>query len=342
MVETDDSEHLQAAVADAVASSSGIWIVGHGSKPYPVSDTQNSMLCTEDHRGILEYRPDELVITARAGTRLEDLRKVLESHGQALASDPPMFKGQGTVGGAIASGFSGPGRPWHGSLRDSLLGIEVLNGLGQRLKFGGKVIKNVAGFDVTPLFAGSRGTLGVILSASFKLVPKTELTATVLLGCSEVDALDLINRYRRTHSTLSATCYFEGTLRLRFSGAASAVRQDASSVEEGDVDDSFSWEELRDHKHAFFSGPRPLWRVSLQRGALFENPNDLDYLVEWGGSLVWIRTKTDDAPRIYRQPTAQVAGFRNVRNEPGSHTKYGSRIKAAFDPHELFNRGIVV
>ena len=158
----DDTSRLREAVAAALESHQPIRIAGSSSKSFLYSgDAAAPLLATSDHSGVVEYRPEELVITVRSGTSLSELKQVVAEHGQMWACDPPEFDGHGTVGGAIASGWCGPGRPWYGSVRDSLLGIELINGYGEVLRFGGKVIKNVAGFDVSRVLAGSNGTLGV-------------------------------------------------------------------------------------------------------------------------------------------------------------------------------------
>ncbi len=339
MSDLDDSRHLQSAVEHASAGSEGISIVGHGSKPQSANAAQRSFMSTEDHRGIIEYRPDELVVTVRSGTPLAELNEVIAANGQMFAFEPPLYGGRGTIGGAIASGLSGPGRPWYGSLRESLLGVEIVNGLGQRLKFGGKVIKNVAGFDVSRLFAGSWGTLGVILSASLRLWPMPKTTQTVSRNCSDVDAFQIVSEYRRKPSTLSGTCYMDGHLHLRFSGAAPSVEADVGDGSE--QTGSFSWSLLRDHALDFFEESSPLWRISLNRGAFFENADELSIVTEWGGSLVWAKTESQDPPTV-RNTSHQISAFRHLPTQPSSSGKYAERLKQAFDPKGVFSSSLVL
>ena len=170
----DDSEHLIAVVRRANEKRRTLAIRGSQSKEFYVKSSADDELKTLSHSGIINYLPEELVVSVRAGTSLEELRKTLESENQILAGDPPYFRGAGTVGGAVACGFSGPGRPWLGSLRDCILGIEMINGLGNKLRFGGTVLKNVAGYDVSRLVSGSLGTLGLLLSVNLKVLPQPQ------------------------------------------------------------------------------------------------------------------------------------------------------------------------
>lgn len=341
----EDTSPFYEAVATAVAQNQPLRIIGEGSKSFLYSgDSSVPLLAMSDHKGVIEYRPEELVITVRAGTRLSEIDDITAEHGQMWACDPPKFDGRGTVGGAIASGWCGPGRPWYGSLRDSLLGVELINGYGEQVRFGGKVIKNVAGFDVSRLLAGSQGTLGVILSASLKLLPLPEHTRSIAMTCSSHDAATLIAQYARQTSTLSGSGYVDGTLYLRFTGVAAAVAHDMRAfASEHEIDSKF-WRELRDHMLPFFADDRPLWRMSLARGAWFhgeETDEALDHLVEWNGSLLWCKTKNSMCPTISMH-THSVRSFRNVEHETVQPTKYALRLKHAFDPRKIFNPGVVL
>lgn len=341
MPDLDDSDYLVSSIEDAASLGEPVAILGHGSKPRLVENDDIAFLCTSDHSGIIDYRPDELVVTARSGTPIEELQKLVRAQGQMLPSDPPMFNCKGTVGGAIASGLSGPGRPWYGSTRDSLLGVEVVNGKGQRLNFGGQVIKNVAGFDIARLYAGSKGTLGLILSATFKLLPVSEHELTVELECSDVDALQVLESFGRRASTLTGSCHHEGSLYLRFAGPASAVQRDAAELEEGSLCPSFSWSDLRDHLFSFFRDSSPLWRISLDRGNMYENANEIPVLAEWNGSLVWAKTPTDLPPSVSTD-IGHVSPFRHLSVQSAGLLKYSARLKQAFDPFGIFEPKVVV
>ena len=341
----DDFTRLQDAVNTALEQNLPLRISGDGSKSFLYSgDTTLPILATSDHTGVIEYRPEELVITVRAGTRLSELRKVTAEHGQMWACDPPVFDGRGTIGGAIASGWCGPGRPWYGSIRDSLLGVEMINGYGERLRFGGKVIKNVAGFDVARLLGGSQGTLGVLLSASLKLLPAPEHTRSIATSVSLKESSSLIARYTRKTSTLSGTCFLDGKLYLRFTGVAAAVDRDMKTFESNDEIDPQFWQKLRDHTLPFFSDEKPLWRISLSRGSTYlgEKFDELeDVLVEWNGSLLWCKTQNSIRPTISMTPHS-IQSFRNIQQTTSQSSKYAHRLKYAFDPQKIFNPGVVL
>ncbi len=342
-VSQDQSARLQETVQSLIARNQSMLFVGHGSKRFLSNPNEDAVYIeTADHSGVIDYHPDELVVTVRAGTPLKELQQVVGSHAQMLASDPPEYQGRGTVGGAVACGLSGPGRPWYGSLRDHILGIEVINGLGQRLKFGGQVIKNVAGFDVSRLFAGSMGTLGLILNVSFKLLPKPKCTRTIALSLSFTEAQRVMLDYVRRHSTLTGTCYSNERLYLRFSGATSAVKHNLSYHSGSEEVDPLFWESLRDHDLPFFTTEKPIWRVVLERGTSIPRDYSNHELVsEWNGSLNWIKTDSSKSP-ILPENGSLIEAFKNLESRLGTPTKYGELIKEAFDSHRLFNPGIVV
>lgn len=336
---------MQDAVNAALVQKQALRITGEGSKSFLYSgDTTIPFLATSDHKGVIEYRPEELVITLRAGTKLSELREITAEHGQMWACDPPLFDGRGTVGGAIASGWCGPGRPWYGTVRDSLLGVEMINGYGEHLRFGGKVIKNVAGFDVARVLAGSQGTLGVLLSASLKLLPAPEHCRSIATSLNAQESTSLIARYTTKASTLSGTCYLDGKLYLRFTGFAAAVDQDMQAFASNDEIDPQFWQRLRDHTLPFFADDKALWRVSLSRNSLFhgDDKGELEeFLVEWNGSLLWYKTQNSVCPTVSVTPHS-IRSFRNVKHEATQTSKYAHRLKHAFDPQEIFNPGVVL
>jgi glycolate oxidase FAD binding subunit len=248
----------------------------------------------------------------------------------------------GTLGGAIACGLSGPGRPWSGSVRDAVLGVEMLNGLGERLAFGGKVIKNVAGYDVSRLQVGAFGTLGVLLSASVRVLPVPDFEATVAQAVDPAEALARCRRWARSAYPISATAYLNGMLRIRLSGAEAAVNEAVSALGGERRDDSLFWRQLRDHDLDFFRQEQPLWRCVLPPAA----PAPLqDCLVVWGGGLRWWRASLD-ASAVHKtvsgqQGSAQVFGAdfarRRLAGVGSAQAGYQQRIREAFDPHGIFN-----
>lgn len=341
----DDSERLITQVRSALERDRAVSIEGEASKAFLGPRADGELLSTRGHTGIIEYRPDELVVTARAGTLLSELDAALGAENQMLACDPPHFGGKGTLGGAIAAGFSGPARPWQGSVRDGLLGVELVNGYGERMQFGGQVMKNVAGYDVSRLMVGARGTLGLILSASLKVLPRPEYTRTAVVAVDRVEACGRSLNLLRKSFPISGSCYVDNHLHVRLSGNEAAV-EDASETLGADleVEESF-WDQVRDHEHPFFQGNRPLWRVSLARGSSLHSENCQEQLVEWAGAQVW--AYTDDAQSVIELGEGEHATpFRNVAADSskpiGTEDKYVRRLKAAFDPQDIFNRGMVV
>ena len=341
----DDSERLITHVHSALERDRAVSIEGEASKAFLGPRADGELLSTRRHTGIIEYRPDELVVTARAGTLLSELDAALGAENQMLACDPPHFGGKGTLGGAIAAGFSGPSRPWQGSVRDGLLGVELVNGYGERMQFGGQVMKNVAGYDVSRLMVGARGTLGLILSASLRVLPRPEYTRTAVVAVDRVEASSRSLNLLHKPFPISGSCYVDNHLYVRLSGNEAAV-EDASETLGADleVEESF-WDQVRDHEHPFFQGNRPLWRVSLARGSSLHSENCQEQLVEWAGAQVW--AYMDDAQSMIELGEGEHATpFRNVAADSSkpisTEDKYVHRLKAAFDPQDIFNRGMVV
>ena len=229
-------------------------------------DCEAKPLEVSGHRGIVDYQPDELVLCARAGTPLRTLQDTLAEHNQVLPFDPPMFGGRATLGGTLACNLSGPGRPWYGSIRDATLGVKLVNGKGELLQFGGKVMKNVAGYDVSRLQAGALGTLGVITEINLKVLPRPESSITLAYEMDAATALATMNRRAVEPKPLSGACWFNGTLYLRLSGAASAVGKTAS-IWGGSAcaETETPWTGLREMDLPCFTGDAPLWPSGSKR-----------------------------------------------------------------------------
>jgi glycolate oxidase FAD binding subunit len=344
-LDRDDSERLVEAVRDAYARNQPLAIVGSGSKSFLMpADDGARLLSVAEHAGVLEYRPDELVVTARAGTPLKDLQQLLSQHRQMLPFEPPLFGGGGTLGGALAAGLSGPGRPWRGSARDALLGVELINGRGERLRFGGKVLKNVAGYDLSRLQVGAFGTLGVLLAASVRVVPAPQAERTCLLDMPAAPALQTVRALCARPVPLTATCFAEGSLRLRFSGSEAAVLSASRDAGGELVDGDRYWQDLRDHRLPVMRPDVPLWRVSLPPGA---DPALQDGVVEWGGALRWLVAVDPGPGELAAGLGGWAARFgagyaRAVCDAlPPPQMKYQRRLKRNFDPENLFNPGLV-
>ncbi|MFN9748401.1 MAG: glycolate oxidase subunit GlcE [Burkholderiales bacterium] len=339
-----------------------VHIQGGGSKDFYGEVPSGVPLSMAALQGISSYEPSELVVTVRAGTPLAELEEVLAAHGQYLAFEPPRFSPHGTIGGMVAAGLSGPSRASVGSLRDFVLGVSILNGRAQVLNFGGRVIKNVAGYDVSRLMCGAMGTLGLILEVSLKVLPLPTATATLRFALDEPDAIQKMNLWAAQPLAIHATAWAQGQLYLRLSGASAAVtaavRQLSAShggtLLEPEVARLF-WASLRDQTAPFFQADpqRPLWRLSVPSAASpLPLPEDLaaseNVLIEWGGAQRWWRTH---APAIAIRKVAEAAGghatlFRSNRERrevftplSGPVEKIHRALKQSFDPEALFNPG---
>lgn len=335
----DEADRLQLAVYECGRRSSTVAIVGHGSKTLLGPSTGADTLSTQSLEGIIDYRPEELIVTAWAGTSLDELTGVLAEQNQMLPFDPPRFDGAGTLGGALASGLSGPARPWRGSVRDAVLGVETVNGRGERLRFGGSVMKNVAGYDVSRLMTGARGTLGVVLSASVRLSPMPVAEETLAIPCAAGEAGRWVRDWACRPLPVTGTCYVGNTLHVRLSGSAASVAVARSELGMGRPADPDLWDAVRDHTHPFFAGSgAALTRLSLPRGSRFDAG---DALVEWGGCQAWLRGDSVAPPEGAfattflpgRQPVAHPAA------DPAT-AKLTDRLKCAFDPQGIFNPGV--
>ena len=344
----DHTEALQAAVAAARAAATPLQILGGGTKAFLGRPPVGEQLSLAGHAGILSYEPSELVIRARSGTPLAEVEATLADRGQILAFEPPHFGAGATLGGCVASGLSGPRRPFGGAVRDHVLGVRLLNGRAEVLRFGGEVMKNVAGYDLSRLMVGAMGTLGVLLDVSVKVLPRPPVEVTVRRPGSPGEAIEVMNRWAGRPLPLSAAAFDGEYLHVRLSGTESGVRA-ARSVIGGDlVDDADGfWQRLRDQRHAFFQSGLPLWRLSVPAAT---RPLGLPgkELIDWGGAQRWLLS---DAPAGQVRAAAAAAGghatlFRGAdRSGDVFHplapavAALHRRLKAAFDPDHLFNRG---
>jgi glycolate oxidase FAD binding subunit len=353
-------------------------IRGGGTKDfYGNRYSANDVLDVSGYSGVIDYEPKELVLTVRAGTTLLELERVVAQAGQMLPFEPPWFGQAATIGGTVACGFSGPRRPYVGAVRDFVLGARIINGKGEDLRFGGRVIKNVAGFDVSRLMVGALGTLGVLLDLSFKVLPKPQAELTLQWSMDEATAIQRVNEWAGQPLPLSASCYHDQVLRLRLSGAAVAVKA-AHAKLGGDVvtdaDAQTYWLQLREQQHAYFGGSGGSIAPTLLRLSVPTTtpPIALDGfatpIVEWGGGQRWYSASagtTVDAARLatIRQKVAAVGGHATVfraqhevenaaANEAANQKALGvfhplepavagihQRLKDSFDPARILNRG---
>jgi glycolate oxidase FAD binding subunit len=345
----DDSGTIQETICAAVAKQIPLCIMGGNTKAFYGRQPNGTPLNVGKHQGIISYEPTELVITARAGTPLADIESLLAEEGQMLAFDPPYFGANATLGGTVASGLSGPRRPYAGAVRDMVLGVHIINGKGQRLCFGGQVMKNVAGYDVSRLMAGSLGTLGVLLEISLKVLPRPIKEITLSQEQDARNAIRLFNVWATQPLPLSA-CTFDGErLYVRLSGSEKAVRAARNKIggDEPSNGPSF-WEKVREQTHVFFQrSTKPLWRWSVPATT---PPIDLpgEWKICWGGAQRWFRSEL--AAESIRIAAENVNGYATLFRG-GDHTgevfhplsptliALHQRLKQAFDPHGILNRG---
>ena len=344
----DLTGRLQERVAAAFAAGEPLCIVGGNSKSFLGRTPRGEALEVAGHRGLVNYQPAELVITARAGTPLSDIEVALADHRQMLPFEPPYFGGNATLGGTVACGLSGPRRPYAGAVRDFVLGMKIINGRGEVLHFGGEVMKNVAGFDVSRLMAGAMGTLGVMLEISLKVLPRPAHEITLAQEWSAVDAVEVMNDWAGRSLPLSASCYDGDRLYVRLSGTRTAVASAKRHIGgEALKEAALFWENLREQHHGFFGGVSPLWRLAVPPAT---PPLTLPgkWLLEWGGAQRWLRSNADAA--AVRRSVLQAGGhatlFRGGDRDgerfqplPQGLQDIHLRLKQAFDPKGVLNPG---
>lgn len=329
-----------------------VCIRGGGTKDFYGASSDDEVLDVSRYRGVIAHDPAELVLTARCGTPLAEIEGLLAEHGQRLPFDPPHFGDAATLGGCVAAGLAGPGRMSAGSVRDFVLGAVVMDGRGQVLKFGGQVMKNVAGYDVARLMAGSMGVLGLILEVSIKMLPRPPAQITLVLECDEARAIRDLNTWAGQPLPIAASAWHRGRLFLRLAGAAAAVHKASGllgGTVMGEAQATVLWDSVREHRHAFLSASVPghtLWRLSLP-STCAPLGVEADTLIEWGGAQRWLwSTRSPQALRdlcrsigghavAFRRADAAIETFdRPSAAVLGIH----QRLKAAFDPLGIFNR----
>ena len=365
---------FQEQILAAVKNKTSLSIEGGGTKSWYGNANSYTKLDTRTYAGILEYHPEELVITACAGTPLKEIEAALADKNQILAFEPPHFGESATFGGAIAAGLAGPGRISAGNLRDFVLGARILDGKGQDLSFGGKVMKNVAGYDVSRLLPGSMGTLSLLLEASVKVLPRPAATTSLRCNITQARALQLVNEWAGQPLPLSASCWIgsskggDGELTIRLAGAAAAVKAAlpilGAAVNASELDPQVAsefWTALREQQLAVFlnlNSDETLYRLALPAacGTLaFENANG-DIALEWHGQQRWLKAPGDDVTFASIKALASTHGGHATRFKQGSNIDPGkqrftllseqvhstalevvqARLRTAFDPAGIF------
>ncbi|MGY4493994.1 glycolate oxidase subunit GlcE [Pseudomonas sp. TE3610] len=330
-------------VHQAIAQGTPLRIRGGDSKAFLGRATQGVALDTRGYRGIVSYDPTELVVTVRAGTPLTELSAALDEAGQMLPCEPPDFDGQATVGGMLAAGLSGPRRPWSGAVRDFVLGTRVINGHGEHLRFGGEVMKNVAGYDLSRLLSASFGSLGLITEVSLKVLPKPRCCASLKLELSPEEALRRLTEWGQQSLPISGACHDGEVLHLRLEGGEGSVAAARDRLGCTACDGQF-WHDLREHRLAFFRDPRPLWRLSLPFNVPLLDLPGAQWL-DWAGAQRWLKSDAD-AVQIRARASA-VGGYVtcfSACEQPFAPLapallRYHQHLKARLDPHGIFNPG---
>lgn len=349
----DISARLCEQVGEAHERHAPLRIVGGDTRAFYGRPVEADPLDIAEHRGIIHYDPVELIVTARAGTPLEDLEAALAEHHQMLSFEPPRFGPQSTLGGAVASGMAGPRRPWAGATRDLVLGTRVITQQGKLLRFGGEVIKNVAGYDMSRLMTGAQGTLGVLADVSFKVLPRPAAHCDLRLAMPLDEALSRLARLGRRPLPITAAAWYDGELLLRLEGGRSSV--DATRQElGGETLEPGFWQALRDLRHDFFtlSPGQSLWRLSLppNTAPLTLDDSHSDTLYDWAGCQRFVKTSLED--EAVRRACSAVGGHATCYTpaaQGGSDApftplhpvveKHHRRLKEQLDARGIFNPG---
>ena len=338
----------------AAAARQPLCLQGGGTKRFYGNAPRGELLDLSSWSGIVDYDPSELVVTARGGTSLAQVEALLHERDQMLAFEPPHFGAGATLGGCIAAGLAGPRRSAagyaYGSVRDFVLGAKLLDGRGRVLNFGGTVIKNVAGYDVSRVLAGSLGILGILLEVSVKVLPRPPAERTLRMECGEAQAIARLNEWGGQPLPISASLWREGELLLRLSGAAEAVERATSQLGGEPLADAAAvalWRAQREHTDPWFDPQHPLWRISVPSNAAMLGLDGAQ-CIEWGGALRWLRTSA--SVEVIRQRARALGGhatlFRGGDRDIEVFTPLSSallaihqRLKDEFDPARIFNPG---
>jgi glycolate oxidase FAD binding subunit len=347
--EIDDvniEEELATQVAAVSATGGEIEILGGGSKRFYGESMEALPVDVSAHSGIIDYDPAELVITLRAGCKLSEVEVLLAQNRQMFGFEAPHFGADATIGGMVASGLSGPRRAFAGSIRDFVLGAKILDGRGQIMQFGGRVIKNVAGFDVARLMVGSHGTLGIILEVSIRVIPMYETESTLAFEHDSTDKhIRWVNELGAEPYPITASSWVAGRSQLRLSGSEQGVRHAVGQLgsEPGDA----CWEQLKEQSLEFFDPGQPLTRISLPPASA-DLQGDRAQFIEWGGAQRWISGEVDIAAlRLKAEAVGgsvcafqrHGAGVPVFHPLPAAMLKLQRSIKSTFDPAGIFNPG---
>jgi len=348
MIENDISEQLYDQVKQAISAQTPLSIVAGNSKKFYGHQLDATPLDVSQHSGILNYEPTELVVTVRAGSNLKQVEQLLAGENQMFGFEPPAYADTATIGGTIACNLSGPRRAFSGAARDFVLGCKVINGKGEILHFGGEVMKNVAGYDVSRLMCGAMGTLGVLSELSIKVLPKPETEVTLVYDMTINESLHKVHQLKQSAMPISATSFDDNKLYIRLSGSQGAVTEATKLIGGDKLEQSDDyWLALKEQQLAFFKKQRNLWRLSVSSNTPVLNlPGQTLY--EWNGAQRWLIS--DEKETVIRDAIAKQGGhatcyYQYNTTEQVFHplapglVKLHQKIKNAFDPARLFNPG---
>ncbi len=353
----DNTAILTSKIEHAYNSKKPLNIVAGNSKKFYGRNINYEKLDISCHSGIINYEPSELVITVRSGTTLSEINQELDKNNQILAFEPPQFNANTTIGGTIACGLSGSARPFIGSARDFMLGCRIINGKGENLRFGGEVLKNVAGYDASRLMTGALGTLGVLLDVSIKVLPKPESEITLVQSLSIQAALRLMLHLKRQPLPISGLCYYSNHLFIRLSGSKNLLDK-AQTIIGGELltntalksEFFFSWHSLDNHSLDFFKTNKNLWRISVKLNTPVINISG-DCIYNWAGAERWIISEENDysifevIAKTKGHATLFRTGLKNSDKNnkfqplPSSLLKLHKQLKNSFDPNNILNLG---
>ena len=338
---TDLTRQLQEQVRDAIASKTPLNIVGAGSKAGLGRLPQGQTVSLSHHSGVISYSPTELVIQVRAGTKIDDINAILAENQQRLIFEPPTFDGQATIGGTIAANQSGPCRPWFGGARDSVLGVGLINGNAEHLQFGGQVMKNVAGFDVSRSQVGAMGSLGIMTEVSLKVLPVFASEVTLVSAMDVTQALLAMPQFFRRNLPVTAVSFWQGNLYVRLQGSTAGVDSAAKSIHGDPLDENLAaiwWHQVREAKVLPMAPEQMLWRANVAATDKQVMCTE-DCLLNWGGAQRW---QLSTAAPVSEGAVQYLGGDRtnevNGALNPVAQKLQG-KLKTAFDPHAIFNPG---
>ena len=348
---SDNKQQILQQVEQAVADKQTLSIHGSGSHAFMLTDyAEETSLDMTAHHGIIDYQPTELTLKARAGTRISDVQQTLAQQQQRLATDFPLYSAGTTLGGTIAIGHSGSGRPFLGGLRDGVLGVTLVNGLGHELSCGGQVMKNVAGYDISRLLNGSRGTLGPMLDITLKVLPQAQLQYTQVFAMDENEAIESMNKMAGLALPINACVHVDGKLYVRVEGSEADVRQAVGKLGGESLDDSAGfWASIQQQTHDFFQAGHPLWRVIVpSTTSELELEHKHHSMIDWCGGLRWIYAdEISQSDFIHISNVGgYIEGHRNAAaTDPTSlmsplQKQMHQNIKQSFDPQNIFNPGL--